>query len=574
VGEISPPKEVATNDGDASMADISPPKEVASSNPSQSPTTIITGSPQPSKLSGSTAMNTPDNDGDELQPVKRSGWTAINTPDAEADELLLMLYDGTDPTAGQPFIGTFTHTEQEMYPNVRASFPKGELREREFRPGFKFLAPEMLIDRGTISPDRSPRSPPREDVRLSPRARGFGREIEANLLTPTKRMRISSISPLPLSTSPITESVSRNRRSPQVVIKPRPSFSGQSIHSPVNLTPTQSRSLNRPTVPVCLTLPKPKPMLHPASTGSRLKPTMGTPALAKKYVITADPIFAKECEHRHPSASPGQDYPLKRLPSALELICTCRKPAQTHVVKIVQCYNPQCRIQWYHYPCLNKSAKLSARHGKWQCETCLGEEEWNDKSKKNKTQDLAKDIMAKISAQELELEDAKGRDPYAFATLQIEYEDGGKITSHEDGAVNDEDSRMSTPRVSPPTDSKTPDNSDADKPMEDVSKSQPSPLGNLSFFNLTPSQPYWLTRAYSTNNADFSRAFIDREVAEKGDHADPSEPYHWLSRAYSTEREQSTDESAKDADMNEWDEGEVEGEDSNGELGRKRRRLV
>ncbi|KAF2641968.1 hypothetical protein P280DRAFT_289718 [Massarina eburnea CBS 473.64] len=74
--------------------------------------------------------------------------------------------------------------------------------------------------------------------------------------------------------------------------------------------------------------------------------------------------------------SDPEELPEKRIPAAKEVICSCRTAANTYVVKIVECYNPNCRIQWYHYGCLVKNSKLSSNHGKWVCEVCRSQAEW------------------------------------------------------------------------------------------------------------------------------------------------------------------------------------------------------
>lgn len=62
-----------------------------------------------------------------------------------------------------------------------------------------------------------------------------------------------------------------------------------------------------------------------------------------------------------------------RSPSASEIICSCRKPAHTSDLMIAQCSNRDCTIVWYHYDCLDKSGKISCRHGKLICQFCKNE---------------------------------------------------------------------------------------------------------------------------------------------------------------------------------------------------------
>lgn len=62
---------------------------------------------------------------------------------------------------------------------------------------------------------------------------------------------------------------------------------------------------------------------------------------------------------------------LSRTPPPGEIICHCRLPARTSA--IAQCSNAECAFVWFHYECLDKSAKLSARHGRLVCGVCRNE---------------------------------------------------------------------------------------------------------------------------------------------------------------------------------------------------------
>jgi hypothetical protein len=97
------------------------------------------------------------------------------------------------------------------------------------------------------------------------------------------------------------------------------------------------------------------------------------PFFAKRTPITAPDTINEHIYQEHQT----------RRPSAKEIICSCRKPARTPDVMIAQCSNIDCVIGWYHYDCLDKSSKISCRHGKLICQHCKNEMYFKDMEKQN-----------------------------------------------------------------------------------------------------------------------------------------------------------------------------------------------
>jgi hypothetical protein len=87
---------------------------------------------------------------------------------------------------------------------------------------------------------------------------------------------------------------------------------------------------------------------------------------------------------------------LNRVPEKHDIICTCRKAAQTYDVQLTQCANPSCNISWVHKECLDKSGKLKARFGTYMCDVCCAEESYRDHARKNghTTKKLVRNEMA------------------------------------------------------------------------------------------------------------------------------------------------------------------------------------
>lgn len=91
-----------------------------------------------------------------------------------------------------------------------------------------------------------------------------------------------------------------------------------------------------------------------------------------------------------------QDFLSMRPPDTAK-ICFCVRPANWFVsnenkkskskaeksgeVQIAQCTNSDCRFQWYHYACLDRSDKGKARWGTLLCEHCRIEREFVDQAK-------------------------------------------------------------------------------------------------------------------------------------------------------------------------------------------------
>jgi hypothetical protein len=111
--------------------------------------------------------------------------------------------------------------------------------------------------------------------------------------------------------------------------------------------------------------PKLKTARFASTTKSKNPNSVFTPFFAKRTPTT--PL--------NPETISLQIYTahFSRIPSFTETICACRKPALTPTVKLAQCCNDLCTIVWFHYDCLDKSGKISARHGKLMCQICRNE---------------------------------------------------------------------------------------------------------------------------------------------------------------------------------------------------------
>lgn len=119
-------------------------------------------------------------------------------------------------------------------------------------------------------------------------------------------------------------------------------------------------------------VPDQQPRGRSSARKTKTKSTNTTPTPKPSTSPPFAPILAK----RAPTPAPSgvSDYAWHphqvRIPSATEIICSCSKAARTPDVKIVQCSNTDCVVGWYHYDCLDKSAKLSCRHRTLVCSHC------------------------------------------------------------------------------------------------------------------------------------------------------------------------------------------------------------
>lgn len=101
---------------------------------------------------------------------------------------------------------------------------------------------------------------------------------------------------------------------------------------------------------------------------------------AEDFVSSSDPRWPSPNDSTAPIPArrvlKSEVTPEHLYPGPKQLICSCKKPAETYVQKIAQCTNPKCFVGWYHYKCLGKIQKLTARHGTLECELCVGEKHW------------------------------------------------------------------------------------------------------------------------------------------------------------------------------------------------------
>lgn len=172
---------------------------------------------------------------------------------------------------------------------------------------------------------------------------------------------------------------------------------------------------------------------------------------------------------------------IKRVPSANDKICSCHQAARTPDVKIAQCANMDCFIGWYHYDCLEKSAKISARFGTMICQSCKTEKEFKEMGEKNKfniNELVANKMGANLKWTKEEVlaalpgpgGHAGVKDPYGLCCLNQQVP------------------------VAPPTAGR-------------------GALGSLSAFGLAESRPHLLHEAY--NNAQAHQAVADARFAEQ-----------------------------------------------------------
>lgn len=106
-----------------------------------------------------------------------------------------------------------------------------------------------------------------------------------------------------------------------------------------------------------------------------------TPRMPHNAFILGDSIWPALKEDVSPVPArppPGcKVTPEDLYPNPNHLICFCKQPAKTGIVRIVQCKNTECFIRWYHYACLkDRKEKGVARFGTLLCELCKGEEYW------------------------------------------------------------------------------------------------------------------------------------------------------------------------------------------------------
>lgn len=122
--------------------------------------------------------------------------------------------------------------------------------------------------------------------------------------------------------------------------------------------------------------PTPTSSLTPQVTPNRKFPLrkLSPPSATKSSRFPTGPFFAKFPNTIPPDETIVSPQTLEayttRVPSPSETICTCRLLSSHPTLTLAQCSNPSCVFVWYHYNCLDKAGKLSARHGRLVCQHC------------------------------------------------------------------------------------------------------------------------------------------------------------------------------------------------------------
>jgi hypothetical protein len=203
-------------------------------------------------------------------------------------------------------------------------------------------------------------------------------------------------------------------------------------------------------------VPKPDKSLHPKA---------GTMPPVPLFFAKRIPIAAPDTISEHIYAK----YQTRQ-PSAKEIICSCSKPARTNDVMIAQCFNADCVIGWYHYACLDKSEKISCRHGRWTCQHCKNETHFKDLEKQNGwsvEKMLKSEVKLPFTGQEI------------LAAMPNLGGGIGIVNPYGFGVAQEQDVAMFTPK--------------------------PDVLGSLAFFGYAESSPHAVKTAYAA-----PRAYVDR----------------------------------------------------------------
>jgi hypothetical protein len=231
------------------------------------------------------------------------------------------------------------------------------------------------------------------------------------------------------------------------------------------------------------------------------------PAAAPKEMATG-PFFAKRNAVNCPE---GVSEPIwiayqTRVPTPTEVICSCRKAGQTAELMIAQCSNRDCTIGWYHYDCLDKSGKISCRHGKLLCQYCKNKAHF-------KTQDaLNKWTLEKLVKNEMTMA-LDGVEMAAAMPLQ-----GGSY-----GIVNPYG--LGTPAAEPLPPAK--------------SAHAQGALGSLSFLGYEVSEPFNITGAYKNAHA---YAHLREQAAAEEDEQAKDDYNQYEEKLYKYEEEEQYNE--------------------------------
>ncbi|KAF2864913.1 hypothetical protein BDV95DRAFT_613073 [Massariosphaeria phaeospora] len=125
--------------------------------------------------------------------------------------------------------------------------------------------------------------------------------------------------------------------------------------------------------------------------------------------------------------------PLPPFPSAATRICSCRKPARTFHVRLHQCNNGACPVDWWHYACLDKSNKLSARSPKWICGVCKASAFFEARDRPAAARFETPEGMAEVvSAMKMPGFGRGVQDPYGLAGMDAQWHEGQEDEDEEE----------------------------------------------------------------------------------------------------------------------------------------------
>jgi hypothetical protein len=412
-------------------------------------------------------------------------WTAINsdfyieggfgTPDQTLDstnECLPYLHRKMNPTASEPFRGTFSVSEEEKYPHAHAGIPTSTPRKYVYKPSIKFMAPQMK-DCGLIRSGQS------AHLNVSCQSGKYATDSARGKCPPPSLKPLSDLQIAFTDVSlmhPSDESISRPRSQPENPGSSPPNSRFVTVNGTIlSGGPATAPIANR------------KLLLSPiiAATARRSfpqsQPATPRPATKGKQAISAKSYY-----------STTSSFEERFIPSACAIICSCRKPAETFSKKIVECLNPDCRVGWYHYTCLNKSAKLSSLHGKWTCQWCKAEDQWITV---NGLTDMKSPFSAKdmINALDLPVGVAIHANPYGLGKaepdiLTLAQKRGVTfIPSQREDEVEANDTSVGT-------------------------HSHTFTPGALAHFGYTSSYPPWICHAYGDGNT-----YVEEDVYDDND---------------------------------------------------------
>ncbi|KAJ4288574.1 Inhibitor of growth protein 5 [Kalmusia sp. IMI 367209] len=292
------------------------------------------------------------NSTDERRPIQAAGWNPINSFKSSREifynpvivsphnaELLLVKESQSASkqrynmysSAYSALQDTFSMPEKDKYPTAHAGFPTGPPQEYQHKPGVSFSAMPMR-DYGLLSADQSgsesrPKSDSQSwdetsDAEYEAEPRRFGDERDGNATNTSPRLSWSS-------------------------------YEQRWAEWNHNYAWTESSLNAQAPVPGAPERPQNREFPWPMSSN------------------TPCPVPAQPWPYATSLAEPNPEIFLsKPLPCFKQLICSCKEPAETRKSKIVQCWNPDCHVGWYHYACIDMKAKISSLWGRWICDAC------------------------------------------------------------------------------------------------------------------------------------------------------------------------------------------------------------